>query len=320
MRRGAPTGMLPGMAAIIPIPDDFQSRPFRVADALDQGVSAGRLRGGDLEAPLWGVRSLQPVSTRLEFLRAAAERLSKDQAFGGSAAAAIWGLPLPTWMQGADAPIVVVAKRTGTVPKARGFVGVRLVPERLHTVEFDGFTVTDPVLTWCLLAREVGLRELVAAGDVLISPSERTDRRAPKSELVEVAAAVDSWRRAPGAVMLRKALDRMRPGVDSPMESVLRQIIVDAGFDEPEVQPGVEMLDGRVLHPDVGYRELKIGIEYEGVGHADPERMRADITRLEDFAEVGWHIIRVTVRDLFPNSDVFLRRLAAAIEGRRASA
>ncbi|MGO2111429.1 MAG: hypothetical protein ACTH31_07430 [Pseudoclavibacter sp.] len=207
-----------------------------------------------------------------------------------------------------------MSERSGSRPRAAGFRGIRLVPDRFRTMMFEGVRVTDPQTTWALLARELDLPGLVTVGDILITKSRRAERLCDHVTIDELLETAQRWQRAPGTAALRRAIPRLRAGVDSPMESELRQVIVEGGFSEPTVHPVVVMSDGTRRRPDLGYEELKLGIEYEGIDHANPQRMRDDIARVEDFAEVGWTILRVTVRDIRPTSERLLRRLDAAIE------
>ncbi len=56
-------------------------------------------------------------------------------------------------------------------------------------------------------------------------------------------------------------------------------------------------------------------IEYEGDYHREPDAFRFDIARLNDLAEDGWRIIRVTSDDVFktPEALVASTRGAPAI-------
>ena len=302
------------MAPRIDLPDVRDGAPFTVANGLAHGVTRKRLAGRDLHRPIRGVRSPHPAADRRQFVRAAAARIRPWQAIAGSSAAVLWGLPVPPHLTRRDAVVIVAAPIGRGVPQASGFRGLRITPARLDLAEIDGVQVTDPVTTWCLLGREVGLADLVAAGDVLITPSTRTDRRTQPVALETLASAAAQWNRAPGGAILQRALPRLRHGVDSPMESLLRSAIVDAGLPEPTVHPPVVLRNGQVVHPDVGYPDLRVGVEYEGEGHADPRRMRADVARYEALAEVGWETVRVVPSHLFPDARDFVRRLGASLE------
>jgi very-short-patch-repair endonuclease len=65
-------------------------------------------------------------------------------------------------------------------------------------------------------------------------------------------------------------------------------VLIDALLPKPETQIRV----GR-WRIDLGYREFKVGVEYDGVQHWNDNRRRAhDIDRAADLAARGWFIIR----------------------------
>ncbi len=46
---------------------------------------------------------------------------------------------------------------------------------------------------------------------------------------------------------------------------------------------------------DMGYRELMVGIEFDGAQHwTDPAQRTADIDRYAELASLGWRIVRVS--------------------------
>lgn len=298
------------MSVRIQLPAPYSDAPFSVSDAVASGLSRTRLRGFDLKRPIRGVRTASELTSRREFVLAAATRLRPWQAIAGSSAAALWGLPLPPELDRRSAPVIVAAPKGRSVPEAAAFRGLRIEPGRLGITQLDGVRITDPITTWCLLARELGLPDLIAAADVLITESTRTSRRSTPTPIGDLAGAVANWSRSPGGGIMRQALGRARMGVDSPMESLLRTLIVDGGLPEPTVHPTVVLLDGTERQPDLGYEDLKLGLEYEGLDHADPKRMRIDITRIEDFAAVGWDTMRVTKPDMAPEPGPLIRKIA----------
>ena len=51
---------------------------------------------------------------------------------------------------------------------------------------------------------------------------------------------------------------------------------------------------GKTYYLDLGWRDLKIAIEYDGDHHrTDRAQFARDIARLEDLARLGWIVIRV---------------------------
>jgi very-short-patch-repair endonuclease len=83
------------------------------------------------------------------------------------------------------------------------------------------------------------------------------------------------------------------------METYLRLFLVDHGFPRPIVQLPVWDERGQLLgYVDLGYREQRIGIEYEGDYHRDRVTFRRDIARVNAMQEAGWVIVRLTASDL----------------------
>lgn len=89
------------------------------------------------------------------------------------------------------------------------------------------------------------------------------------------------------------ALKLMDAGAQSPKETWLRLVLIDAGLPAPRTQ--VRVSDGRAeAFIDMGYEEPMIGLDYEGAQHST-DRMRYvhDIGRYELIERQGWLDIRV---------------------------
>jgi uncharacterized protein DUF559 len=85
---------------------------------------------------------------------------------------------------------------------------------------------------------------------------------------------------------------------ESPPESILRLIVVEAGFPVPEVQFEITTADGRRLYVlDIAWPELRIALEYDGFA-AHEERHERDAERDARMAGRGWTTIRATAVDL----------------------
>jgi len=307
------------MTSRIDVPDPFALVPFSVADAVDAGLTRRRLIGADLARPMRGVRTAAPIADRAGFVLAAATRLKPWQAIAASSAVALWGIPIPARLARRAGKVIVATEHGNPVPTAEAFRGIRLSGDRLGRSVLDGVVVTDPVTTWCLLSRELTRDELVAAGDCLVTPSTRYEGRHPQLPVLaieDLALAHERWGRSPGSRVRSAALERIRVGVDSPMESELRCALVNAGLPEPRVHFEVPLRNGVVVHPDLAYVRERIAIEYEGDRHRELGRFRRDIVRREDFEDVGWHVVRSTAADLRPDPRVIARRVQRARERR----
>jgi hypothetical protein len=102
----------------------------------------------------------------------------------------------------------------------------------------------------------------------------------------------DRHRGARGVSRLRTALDLTDSGAESPQESRLRLIIVRGGLPPPETQ--IEFRDLRI-RVDMGWREWKVAVEYDGVQHRTDAKQRAwDNERTEMLETAGWVVVRVS--------------------------
>lgn len=119
-------------------------------------------------------------------------------------------------------------------------------------------------------------------------------RKRPLVTLDELREAVDGIATHRGAKRLREALRWIRPRTDSARETVLRLLIIRAGFPEPEINgPIFNSFGALIAHGDLVYREQKVIIEYDGEGHLTARQRAIDLRRLDDLREEGWRIIQV---------------------------
>ncbi|WP_422933565.1 endonuclease domain-containing protein [Sinomonas sp. P47F7] len=110
----------------------------------------------------------------------------------------------------------------------------------------------------------------------------------------------------------------MRVGSDSVPETLLRLALVYAGLPEPELQ--ISLSPGNPYSPsgDMGYRELKIVVQYEGSCHDTEAQRLADARRDRSFREAGWIVIHVRLDDLREDFRGVVRLIKAAIRERAA--
>ncbi|MEV1332314.1 DUF559 domain-containing protein [Micromonospora costi] len=83
-------------------------------------------------------------------------------------------------------------------------------------------------------------------------------------------------------------------------ESQLRLILIDGRLPAPEPQVWVHDPYGvRRYRLDLGYRDRRIGIEYDGLSHLDRERLRYDRERMNWLDANGWRMRYFTDQDLY---------------------
>jgi hypothetical protein len=219
-------------------------------------------------------------------------------------AAALWGGVVPTT---SDVQLSIPAGRR----VRRDGLDVREAPHS-HQVNHDGILVTPPTQTFLDLGAELDLVELVVLGDSLV----RREHVSP-DELVQAAHS----HHGPGAKPLRRAAAYVRSGVDSPMESRLRMLLVLAGLPEPVVNHPIRDETGRVRYRlDLAYPQWRIAIEYDGRQHAENSaQWRWDVHRREELDGDGWRLVVVLGADLFQSPGSILDRIGSAAAGRQVS-
>ncbi|WP_342741223.1 hypothetical protein [Amycolatopsis xylanica] len=106
---------------------------------------------------------------------------------------------------------------------------------------------------------------------------------------------------------------------DSPPESFLRLVVVEAGFPVPEAQFEIRTIDGRSLYRlDLAWPAVRIGLEYDGFA-AHEDRAEYDAERDARMAGRGWIMIRASAADLRDPTRL-LAELRQAFERRSGSA
>jgi hypothetical protein len=180
-------------------------------------------------------------------------------------------------------------------------------PRQPVTTRRKGMPISSPVQAFLDLASAgVELVDLVIAGDSLAKAT-----KAPPSEFI---AAAESWRGNRSRVA-RSAAALIREGVDSPMETKLRLLLVFAGFPEPTVNLILRAPDGEwIVRFDLCYEQWKVIIEYDGRQHAfDTKQWASDIERREALDRLGWRLIVVRAEDVYRYPERTLSRVRDAL-------
>jgi very-short-patch-repair endonuclease len=175
-------------------------------------------------------------------------------------------------------------------PNARPPRGMRTHDYRLlgdEFVECDGMRITTPERTAFDIGRRRDRVDAVARLDALGNATP-----------LRVADVDEVGRRHRGARGLRRleaALDLHDPGAESPKETWLRLLLMDAGFPRPRTQIPVPGRGGETRYRlDMGWEELMVAVEYDGEHHRiDKPTYKSDIIRMEYLHAVGWLVVRV---------------------------
>ena len=295
------------MPRATPLDPALIARPFSVADARGAGVGRRRLAGSDLARPFYGVRSAGEHSRLASY----APRLREGDRFNHTSAAELWGAPLPWNVRDLTH---VTATRGLTRPRARGVIGHESkfgsVTERL------GLPASDAPTTFVELASLLTVKELIAVGDHLILDPRVLDPHdiRPHTTIDELRAAIESHP-TPGLATARRALGRVRSGVESPKETELRLILEEARLPRPECGYQLHDAHGQEIGWfDLAWPELRTIAEYDGDQHRTSTRQYdRDITRFDRAAEEDWRVVRVRSSGL-THPQVTVERVIRALE------
>ncbi|MCB9416888.1 MAG: hypothetical protein H6522_06815 [Mycolicibacterium sp.] len=111
----------------------------------------------------------------------------------------------------------------------------------------------------------------------------------------DVLDIAESHPHVKGLQRVRGLLEQVDAGAQSPRETWLRLLLIEAGLPRPETQIPVPRLDGYSHYfLDMGWRDVMVAVEYDGEQHrVDRNIYRDDLARSEYIAHVGWRRIRV---------------------------
>ncbi|OBI47552.1 hypothetical protein A5707_18940 [Mycobacterium kyorinense] len=198
----------------------------------------------------------------------------------GVAASALHGAK---WVD--DDVIVELIWRNARAPQ-----GVKTRHELLwdeESQQLGGLCVTTPERTAFDLARRGTIGQAVARLDALA--------RATDFKIGEVAELAGRHPHTRGLRQLERALDLVDSGAQSPKETWLRLLLINAGFPRPQTQIPVLSPDGYPLYYlDMGWQDIMLAVEYDGDHHRTNRPQYVwDVDRLEYIQRVGWTHIKV---------------------------
>jgi Protein of unknown function (DUF559) len=272
--------------------------PFTLQRGLEDGLSERVLRGPAYQRLLHGVYAPAGVTPTTTVRARAALLLAPEGALlARQTAATLWGGVVPA------SPDIQLVLPPGSRLRVSG-VDAR-VRRRPETVVHNGLPLTSPAQTFLDLASDLDLVDMVVVGDSLVGAG------VTRPEELVAAAAASRGRRARTA---RRAAAYVRGGVDSPMESRLRMLLLLAGLPEPVVNHALRDETGRVRYRlDLSFPQWRIAIEYDGRQHAEnTAQWRWDVQRREDLDADGWRLVVVLSGDIYRSPGRTLERVVSA--------
>lgn len=198
-------------------------------------------------------------------------------------AAHVWGLATLPWGKPETAiPVDLIVSAPLRIPGCQGHLDF-LQPDDI-TVH-RGIRVTTPERTALDCARHLPRHTAVAALDQFL-------REGVDMETLS--------RRTGGFRRLRDTLAMADAGAGSPRESWLRVVLIEARLPRPATQIHVPLDAGRNAYLDLGWKEFKVAVEYDGnEHHSSPTARTRDQHRRDALRARGWRVIPVD-RSVFP--------------------
>jgi hypothetical protein len=272
------------------------NRPFLTRQFKRAGRDPAELRSKEFRPLVRGVWIRAHACDRWALLRAALLLHPATAFLSHLTAALLWGLPVP------DHPFVHVTVHRHKDRRYRRQIKPHVTGRKRGLAMVDGMRVTDPIATFIDCAGMLSFVDLVILGDAICRkfdlPARRLRQECRRSNAYYHGAA-------------EAAAEFVRDGVDSPMETRLRLLIVLAGLPEPKVNHILRWSDGRWRRRfDLFYEKIGLVVEYDGRQHAvDPGQWITDLERREELDDEEYRLLVVTSKGIYKEPERTLERV-----------
>ncbi|GED98727.1 hypothetical protein nbrc107697_27660 [Gordonia crocea] len=117
---------------------------------------------------------------------------------------------------------------------------------------------------------------------------------------------------------LRAIAPLVNGSAESPPESWVRLLMIRGDLPSPDVQIQVQDESGQIIaRIDLGYRAVKIGIEYDGEEfHSGRMQRERDARRDERLESLGWKMIRIDAERMREEPWLILAEIETALRAR----
>lgn len=172
--------------------------------------------------------------------------------------------------------------------------GVRVHADRIdedEIIAIAGMPVTSAARTALDLGCWYPTTAAVAGIDALA--------RATRVKAADIELLAERYAGRRGIVQAREAIGLYDAGAQSPKESWLRVVLIEAGLPRPQTQiPVLNELGSVFAYLDMGWDDVKVAVEYDGEQHRSDRRQYTwDVRRLETLERLGWIVVRVVAGD-----------------------
>jgi len=137
-------------------------------------------------------------------------------------------------------------------------------------------------------------------------------RLAPIDALIAVDAAVRARLIDKATLSKLHRLGSLAEPAESPMETRLRWVLLQAGLPKPEAQPELRNTEGRFVgRADLYYPAARLVIEYDGANHR--ERLVEDNRRQNAIIGAGFRVLRFTAADMHQRPEIIAAQVRSAL-------
>ena len=279
-------------------------RPTNRRRALDDGISDWHLRHRDVVRTSRDtyLPSGLPLRRRIEGVLLGAPASS---VVSHLTAAALWGYDVPLVKDDGRVHLTVPPEAR-VRSRADRRIHCSRVPEpetRLH----GGVRRTSPSRTWIDLAGCLPAAALLAVTDQMLA------KGFPQDEFPRILARSRGRR---GISTAREVVTVADAQAGSPMESVLRWLIHEAGLPRPVLQHVIRDVQGRFLaQVDMAWPEQRVVVEFDGEVHRDRRVFVKDLRRQNGIVLADWRVLRFSSADVLGRAAVLLATLGTALGG-----
>jgi very-short-patch-repair endonuclease len=237
--------------------------------------------------------------------RAAAVLLSAPErsVLSHASAAALWELAIPLQPQDVRVHLTVLP---GSAVRNRNDRCIHRTPY-VHEdmTRRHGFPATNPQRTWRDLAAVLQPAALLAVTDQLVA------RWCTREDLQRQLNRRPGGR---GSARARAVLPFANPLAESPMESVLRWLVLDAGLPGPVLQYSVHDEVGRFIgRADLAWPDRRVLVEFDGDLHRDRAVFVNDLRRQNRLIAAGWTVLRFSSADVLGRPEEVIAAIRAAL-------
>lgn len=281
------------------VPAALTKKPFSLAEARQHGLTLSSLRGKvwrRLGAELYCWQGMRE-DPWLQ-LSAMHRMLPRDAVFAGATAAWMFGLDLaPT------APVEIIVPFDSSLRSRAGVTVRRCDLAASDVATIRGLRATQLHRT----LRDLCLR--LPAVDALIAVDMAL--HLGLTDANQLRRHADTAEGGAGTKRLR-SIALLAAAAESPMETRLRWLLIEAGLPCPEVQTNLRDREQRFVgRADLYYATARLILEYDGANHRD--RLVDDNRRQNLLLNAGFRLLRFTATDVLQRPEVVVAQVRSAL-------